>query len=44
MFNLLYYGDGIRLRDISNILKTEPGKVFAKAQLLEKNKLIYLKK
>jgi len=44
MLNLLYYGDGIRLSDISNILKTEPNKVFAKARLLEKNKLIYLKK
>ena len=44
MFNLLYYGDGIKIKDISNIVGFDPSLVFNKAVFLEKHKLIHLKK
>jgi len=42
MFNLLYYGDGIRISQISKILSFTPKKILKIAKILEKNKLIKL--
>jgi len=43
MFNLLYYGDGIEINNISKIINAEPRKVYNVACLLKKNNLIDLK-
>ena len=43
MFNLLYYGDGIEIFNISKIIKSKPKDVYNVALLLKKNKLIDLK-
>ena len=43
MFNLLYYGDGIEIYNISRIINLKPKEVYKVALLLEKNKLINLK-
>ncbi len=43
MFNILYYGDGIKIKDVSKLLNEKNGKVLTVAQTLEKNKLIELK-
>ena len=44
MFNLLYYGDGVRIKDISKILGARVKKVFEIASMLKKNRLIDLKR
>ena len=43
MFNLLYYGDGVKIKDISKILQKKSNKVLKIAEMLKKNKLINLK-
>ena len=43
MFNILYYGDGIKITDISKLLNEKDFKVLSIAKLLEKNDLIKLK-
>ncbi len=43
MFNLLYYGDGIEIYNISRIINANPENVYNVALLLKKNKLIDLK-
>ncbi len=43
MFNILYYGDGIKITDISKLLNEKNVKVLSIAKLLEKNDLIKLK-
>ena len=43
MFNLLYYGDGIDVYNISRIIEAKPKDVYNVALLLKKNKLINLK-
>ena len=42
MFNILYYGDGIKISDVSKLLKEKCSKVLTIAKTLEKNKLITL--
>ncbi len=44
MFNLLYYGDGLKIYDISKILKKNPNEVLSVAKMLKKNKLVDLKR
>ncbi len=44
MFNLLYYGDGVKIKDISKILGLKPRKLMNVAKILKKNKLIDLRK
>ena len=43
MFNLLYYGDGLEISNISKLINAEPKKVYKVACMLKKNKLIDLK-
>ena len=43
MFNILYYGDGIKIADVSKILKEKNSKVLLIAKTLEKNHLIQLR-
>ena len=42
MFNLLYYGDGFRIDEISKVISVSSQKIIKIAKLLEKNKLIKL--
>ena len=38
IFNILYYGDGIKIKDVSKLLNEKNSKVLTVAQTLEKNK------
>ncbi|WP_435163208.1 DUF4910 domain-containing protein [Candidatus Pelagibacter bacterium nBUS_25] len=40
MFNLLYYGDGISISNIAQILSISPSKIYKIAKILDKNRLI----
>lgn len=43
MFNILYYGDGIKIKKISEILNKKSNRVLKIAEMLKRNKLIELK-
>ena len=43
MFNTLYYGDGLRISQISKIISKPFSKIFRTAKILEKNGLVQLK-
>ena len=39
MFNTLYYGDGLRISQISKLISNSSSKILKTAQVLEKNGL-----
>lgn len=43
MFNTLYYGDGIKIKDLSKIILKKPKRILNIAEMLKKNDLIELK-
>lgn len=43
MFNILYYGDGIKIKDLSEILDKKTKKILSIAEMLKKNNLVTLK-
>ena len=43
MFNTLYYGDGVKIKDLSKIILKKPQRILKIAEMLKKHNLVELK-